>query len=150
MGCTPVEAYVAAPVVLGTVLGAAESLPEGKRKEFEPYFLAEIDHLEFAKSAYERGDLKASYRLLEDGLVSENEWVRSQFLEYLENHPEILEAAKSTFSVRSFKKTLSSHGGTAETIEARRLKIYARFAEEADYVWAKKNYERVFSDQAEE
>lgn len=113
--------------------------------DVEPARRAALENLEHAKSAYKRGDMEASYRLLEDGLIYEKDEIRSQYLEYLEKHPEILRSAQKTFSIESFEKTISNHGRKkAKEIEEKRLQIYKTVATDARYFNALDNYHLVF------
>lgn len=102
-------------------------------------------YLQYPRAALERGDTEAAYRLLEDGLVSEQPEIRKTVQQFLEQHPEILEGAKHSFTTVSLKESIAAYGvDKASEIELHRLSIYRTAVPTDDFELAQRNYNSVF------
>lgn len=102
-------------------------------------------YLQYPRAALDRGDTEAAYRLMEDGLVSEQPEMRKTLQLFLRQHPEILEGAKHSFTTVSLKESIATYGADkAREIELHRLSIYRTVVPDEDFGLAQRNYHSVF------
>lgn len=104
----------------------------------------ELRDLDYAKDALGRNNPTAAYRLLEDRLVSEYPEVKQRCRQFIQENPEVLSAAKETFTEQSLKKSIANNGKLAREIEEKRLSIYKTVASDSDYKKARLNFDSVF------
>jgi len=103
---------------------------------------------DIAAKAYADKEFETSYRLLEDGLISDYLTIRNKYSDFIHNHSEVYNAALNTFSPSALRETrkLYPRYEHAKKIELKRLYIYEKIATEEDFALAKANYEMVFDE----
>ena len=105
----------------------------------------ELRSLQYANDTLLRGDMEATYRLLEDGLISEYPEVQKKARQFIKQHPDILECARRSFSTNSLKISIGKYRKKeARNIESQRLSIYKTVAPAHDYKKARQNFENIF------
>jgi hypothetical protein len=103
--------------------------------------------LEYATYAVSRnGDMDRTYRLLEQGIVSEFGEVRDTVRQFIKENPVILDGARHSFTKESLEESIAKYGDRAKKIESDRLDVYKIISSSDDYFQARKNYESVFGN----
>jgi hypothetical protein len=103
------------------------------------------DYLDYANSAVDRKDWEAAYRLMEDALVSDDFELRAEANDLVSKYPQIVDAARESFSVEKLEETYRLHGERAFEIERERLSVYKRsLATPQDYEQAIEHFHAVY------
>jgi len=106
----------------------------------------ELQSLRRARAALKSGDPEKAYRQLESGLTSRYAEVRNKTRMFISDHPEVLEGARSSFTVRNLQLSIATHGAEARNLESKRLSIFQTVASEKDYQAARLAFENVFPE----
>ena len=134
---------MAAPMTLA--LDAAFGRPDqGADDNVDQVTPEEEKAIEEATDSINRQDWQAAYRSLEDCLISRNRKIRDLCNYQIKRYPELLEAARQTFSVSALKYSKATHGDSALNIERQRMTIYERNAMLEDVAVASINMHKVF------
>jgi hypothetical protein len=82
---------------------------------------------------------------MEDALVSSDNDQRNEAYALVDEYPQIRDAARQSFSVKSLEETYRKHGERAFEIEADRLSVYQRsIATPQDYAEASKHFHTTY------
>jgi hypothetical protein len=107
--------------------------------------LSSAEYLAHSHTAIERQDWDAAYRLMEDALVSSEDGQRNEAYALVDEYPQIRDAARQSFSVKSLEETYRKHGERAFEIEANRLSVYQHsIATPKDYEEAIKHFHTTY------
>jgi hypothetical protein len=92
------------------------------------------DPVAYAEAAISEGQWETGYLFLEDAFAGSDRFRMGRAQELLFQNPQLLEAAKKTFSPDSVAAALSIHGNAEGiALERRRLSVYHALAISADY-----------------
>jgi hypothetical protein len=134
---------MAAPMAL--VLDTAFGRPDqGANDDVNTVTPEEEKAIADATDAINRQDWEAAYRSLEGCLISRNRKIRDLCNYQIKKHPELLEAARQTFSESALRHSKMIHGDSALKIERQRMTIYERNAMLEDVAKASIHMHKVF------
>jgi len=114
--------------------------------------LFRLERLSYAEYRLKTNNPLQAYYEIERGLTKKgkkSEQRSNELLQYshifLERHPEVLIAAKASFSKAAFEDVVNEHGGGAEDIVRNRLVVYEKLASLNDYHEAERKFSAFFN-----